>query len=172
MTCFALSNLTAESAERTYTLFMHEKGYLPMLVRHLQISEADVKNEALYCLSNGLETLADSHDERHKKLAKMMLEKTGFNLLPLICNMLDSLKTEVLIVALDALAAAMKVDGEYTDVIEECKGYEKIETLANEHQNDEVNIRAQNFINDHWNDDLRPPTVDFFSLSGQKKEKS
>lgn len=144
--CWTISNITAGTHQQIQAVI--DAGFIQPIIAFLKTGEFKIKKEALWAISNAM------HGGNREQI-QYMVEK---NALPPICDMLDSPEPQIIIVAIDAIKAALKMgramsDGATQDKmveqIEECGGLDKIEALQR-HDNHDIYEAAVRLIQDYF----------------------
>ncbi|CAG7895680.1 unnamed protein product [Brassica rapa] len=144
--CWTIANITAGIKEHIQLVI--DATMIPSLVHLAQYAEFDIKKEALCAISNA--TRGGSHDQ-----IKYLVEQSCIK--PL-CDILVCQDPSVISVCLDGLENILKV-GEvenstggqrnYSQLIEDAEGIEKIEKLQS-NDNNEIYEKAVKILETYW----------------------
>lgn len=150
-----LSNITA--GNQTQVQAVIEAGLLPSIIQNLSKGDFQTQKEAAWAISNL--TIGGNRDQ----VIKLIQE----GVIPPFCDLLNCKDAQVIQVVLDGINNMLKMAGPQADhlanMIEECNGLDKIESLQN-HDNIEIyklayDIIEQYFSGDGEDDPNLAPTV-------------
>lgn len=135
-----LSNITAGNQQQVQAVI--DTGLIPLIIRHLQGSDFQTQKEAAWAISNL--TISGK-----KEQVTYVVEQ---GVIPPFCNLLSVKDTQVVNVVLDGINNILKMAGDELEticqMIEECGGLDKIESLQN-HENEDIYKLAYDII-DHY----------------------
>ena len=148
-TCWALSNIAAGSPAQLNVLMANVK-VVPGIVEALSSgTEWDVRKEAAWIVSN----IATSGQHTH------LMNLVENNVIQPLCDLLSCNEGKIILVALEALEAILKLGttkggicANYANLIQECDGVERMETLQ-EHKSNEVYQKVVHLLETYFCDD-------------------
>jgi len=124
-----LSNITAGNQQQVQAVI--EAGLIPLIIHHLNRGDFQTQKEAAWAISN---LTISGKKEQVRYVVEM-------GVLPPFCNLLSVKDAQVVNVVLDGINNILKMAGDDVDmicqIIEECKGLDKIEELQS-HENEEI----------------------------------
>jgi len=174
-TCWLISNIAAGTVDQISYL-MKKPQIISLIVDAITNDEWEVRKEASWVLSNIATGGRDDH-------VQGLIELKSIDAL---CSILSVSDSKVILNVLDALQKMLEVGEksgkDYTAMVDECDGLDKIESLQ-EHQNDDVYQKAVSIIErffgvEEEGDENLMPDVDengdtfAFGLPGKGKESS
>eukprot|EP00607_Mallomonas_marina_P008971 CAMPEP_0182416692 /NCGR_PEP_ID=MMETSP1167-20130531/1064_1 /TAXON_ID=2988 /ORGANISM="Mallomonas Sp, Strain CCMP3275" /LENGTH=545 /DNA_ID=CAMNT_0024589699 /DNA_START=38 /DNA_END=1675 /DNA_ORIENTATION=+ len=140
--CWMLSNIAAGNIDQV-NLLVNTPDLVPKLLTQLSAgAEWDVRKEAAWVVSN----IATGGSRVH---VKCMVE---YGVIRPLCDLLDVAEVRVLLVAMEAIECILKNadNEEYTKLIDEAEGIEKLENLQ-EHEHLDVYEKAVHIIEEYFN---------------------
>ncbi|XP_026480643.1 importin subunit alpha-3 isoform X2 [Ctenocephalides felis] len=142
-----LSNITAGNQSQVQAII--DAGLLPKIIQNLSKGEFQTQKEAAWAISNL--TISGSREQ----VAQLIQE----GVIPPFCELLSCKDTQVINVVLDGINNMLKMAGheaeQIANMIEECSGLDKIETLQN-HENVEIYKLAYDIIEQYFSEDVNP----------------
>lgn len=139
-----LSNITAGNQQQVQAVI--DAGLIPLIIHHLVRGDFQTKKEAAWAISN----LTISG---RKEQVSYVVEQ---GVIPPFCDLLSVKDTQVVQVVLDGINNILKMAADEVDhicqLIEECGGLDKIESLQN-HENSDIYRLAYEIIDNYFSDD-------------------
>lgn len=139
-----LSNITAGSQSQVQAVL--DAGLLPLIIRNLEKGEFQTQKEAAWAISNL--TISGNRDQ--------VVELIKHGVITPFCNLLSCKDTQVVQIVLDGIQNMLKLAGplveELANMIEECKGVEKIEELQS-HENLDIYKLAYDIIEQYFSEE-------------------
>lgn len=139
-----LSNITA--GNQTQVQAVIDAGLLPHIIRNLTKGEFQTQKEAAWAISNL--TISGTREQ----VARLIQE----GVISPFCNLLSCKDTQVVQVVLDGINNMLKLAGTQVEtlanMIEECSGLDKIESLQN-HENVEIYKLAYDIIEQYFSEE-------------------
>ncbi|XP_043589362.1 importin subunit alpha-3 [Bombus pyrosoma] len=146
-----LSNVTAGNQSQVQAVI--DAGLLPLIIHNLMNGEFQTQKEAAWAISN----LTISGNE--EQVARMIQE----GVIAPFCNLLDCKDTQVVQVVLDGIHNMLKLAGpqveQLANMIEECSGLDKIESLQN-HDNIEIYKLAYEIIEQYFSEETNDTNLE------------
>lgn len=148
-----LSNITAGNQSQVQDVI--DSGLLPLIIRNLEKGEFQTQKEAAWAISNL--TISGNKEQ----VARLIQE----GVISPFCNLLSCKDTQIVQVVLDGIHNMLKIAGpeveQLANMIEECAGLDKIESLQN-HENVEIYKLAYDIIEQYFSEEaddsnLAPP---------------
>ncbi|XP_067007914.1 importin subunit alpha-3 [Anabrus simplex] len=140
-----LSNITAGNQQQVQAVI--DADLLPKIIGNLTKGEFQTQKEAAWAISNL--TISGNRDQ----VARLIQE----GVIPPFCNLLNCKDTQVIQVVLDGINNMLKVAGsqveQLANMIEECGGLDKIESLQN-HENVDIYKLAYDIIEQYFSEDV------------------
>ncbi|XP_046380855.1 LOW QUALITY PROTEIN: importin subunit alpha-4-like [Haliotis rubra] len=140
-----LSNITAGNQQQVQAVI--DAGLIPLIIHHLNRGEFQTQKEAAWAISN----LTISG---RKEQVSYVVQQ---GVIPPFCNLLGVKDTQVVNVVLDGINNILKMAGDdlesINQMIEECGGLDKIESLQN-HENEEIYKLAYEIIDHYFSGDI------------------
>jgi len=149
--CWAISNINGGTKAQIQSVF--ENGLIPPLIETLATGDFDVKKEAAWAISNATCAGVPEH-------IRFLASQGAFK--PL-CDLLGVQDSRIISVALEAIDNMLKIGeadraaaggelNEYTTLVEEADGLDKLEELQS-HQNDEIYQRAVKILEAYFGEE-------------------
>lgn len=139
-----LSNITAGNQSQVGAVI--DAGLLPLIIRNLSKSDFQTQKEAAWAISNF--TISGNRDQVARLIHEGVIEP--------FCDLLSCKDVQVVQVVLDGIHNMLKVAGpdveQLANMIEECSGLDKIESLQN-HENVDVYKLAYDIIEQYFSED-------------------
>ncbi|XP_033229443.1 importin subunit alpha-3 [Belonocnema kinseyi] len=139
-----LSNITA--GNQTQVQAVIDAGLLPLIIRNLSKGEFQTQKEAAWAISNL--TISGTREQ----VARLIQE----GVISPFCDLLSCKDTQVVQVVLDGIHNMLKLAGAQVEtlanMIEECSGLDKIESLQN-HENVDIYKLAYDIIEQYFSED-------------------
>lgn len=137
--CWTMSNIAAGTPAQMATL-LSTPGFIEALFNNMNNGEWSIRKEATWAVSN---LTTSGTDAQIRGLAQC-------GAIEALCGMLAYSDAKILLVAMDSLAAILRVgeqDGhmQYVDKVEELEGLDRIEDLQ-DHEDDEVYNKAAELV--------------------------
>ncbi|XP_060813561.1 importin subunit alpha-3 isoform X1 [Bombus pascuorum] len=146
-----LSNVTAGNQSQVQAVI--DAGLLPLIIHNLMNGEFQTQKEAAWAISN----LTISGNE--EQVARMIQE----GVIAPFCNLLDCKDTQVVQVVLDGIHNMLKLAGpqveQLANMIEECSGLDKIESLQN-HDNIDIYKLAYEIIEQYFSEETNDTNLE------------
>ncbi|KAL5004120.1 hypothetical protein ScPMuIL_017576 [Solemya velum] len=140
-----LSNITAGNQSQVQAVI--DANLIPLIIHHLVRGDFQTQKEAAWAISN----LTISG---RKEQVAYVVEQ---GVIPPFCNLLNVKDTQVVNVVLDGINNILKMAGDEVDaitqMIEECGGLDKIESLQN-HENEDIYKLAFEIIDHYFSADV------------------
>lgn len=147
-----LSNITAGNQHQVQQVI--DANLLPKIIKNLSTGEFQTQKEAAWAISNL--TISGNRDQ----VARLIQE----GVIPPFCNLLNCKDSQVIQVVLDGISNMLKLAGPQVEslanMIEECGGLDKIESLQN-HENVDIYKLAFDIIEHYFSEDV---SVNFYLL--------
>ena len=141
-TCWLLSNIAAGTHQQINAIFK-ERSVMSTVVNLVQRGEWEVRKEATWVLSNIATGGSDAH----------VMGIVEYGAIKALCSILEVADSKIVLVALDALSAIMKVGtkhgSNYAVLVDEAGGVEMIENLQ-EHENEKVYLKAVDILEEFF----------------------
>lgn len=145
-----LSNITAGNQSQVGAVI--DAGLLPLIIRNLSKSDFQTQKEAAWAISNF--TISGNRDQVARLIHEGVIEP--------FCDLLSCKDVQVVQVVLDGINNMLKVAGpdveQLANIIEECSGLDKIESLQN-HENVDVYKLAYDIIEQYFSEDTDDATL-------------
>uniref|UniRef100_A0A8C9WUY7 Importin subunit alpha n=1 Tax=Scleropages formosus TaxID=113540 RepID=A0A8C9WUY7_SCLFO len=139
-----LSNITAGNQQQVQAVI--DAGLIPMIIHQLAKGDFGTQKEAAWAISNL--TISGRKDQ-----VEYLVQQ---NVIPPFCNLLSVKDSQVVQVVLDGLKNILIMAGEeastIAEIIEECGGLEKIESLQ-QHENEDIYKLAFEIIDQYFSGD-------------------
>nr|KAG5701449.1 hypothetical protein BaRGS_032781 [Batillaria attramentaria] len=139
-----LSNITAGNQQQVQAVI--DTGLIPLIIHHLHGSDFQTQKEAAWAISNL--TISGK-----KEQVAYVVEQ---GVIPPFCNLLSVKDTQVVNVVLDGINNILKMAGDELEticqMIEECGGLDKIESLQT-HENEDIYKLAYDIIDHYFSDE-------------------
>ncbi|KAK3769939.1 hypothetical protein RRG08_048149 [Elysia crispata] len=139
-----LSNITAGDQHQVQAVI--DAGLIPLIIHHLNTGDFQTQKEAAWAISNL--TISGK-----KEQVAYVVE---LGVLPPFCNLLSVMDAQVVQVVLDGINNILKMAGDEVEaicqIIEECGGLDKIESLQN-HENEEIYKLSYEIIDTYFQDE-------------------
>jgi len=144
--CWTISNITAGNRAQVQAVI--DAQIIPRLVTLLKNSDFDIKKEAAWALSNA--TSCGSPEQIRYLVDCHIIEP--------MCDLLANSDSRIVLVGLEALENILKIGekdaketgiNEYSNIIEECRGLDKLELLQN-HQNQDIYEKSVNLLENYF----------------------
>ncbi|XP_012286875.1 importin subunit alpha-3 isoform X2 [Orussus abietinus] len=140
-----LSNITAGNQSQVQAVI--DAGLLPLIIQNLSKGEFQTQKEAAWAISNL--TISGNKDQ----IARLIRE----GVIAPFCNLLVCKDTQVVQVVLDGIHNMLKSAGQQVEqlanMIEECSGLDKIESLQN-HENVDIYKLAYDIIEQYFSEEV------------------
>jgi len=141
-----LSNVTAGNHAQVQAVI--DANLIPLIIHHLEQGEFQTQKEAAWAVSN---MMISGNKEQVAYLVNV-------GVIPPFCNLLNCKDAQVIQIVLDGIYNILKMSsGDETEkacnIIEECGGLDKIESLQN-HENLEIYRIAFEIIEHYFSDDI------------------
>mmetsp|Transcript_142 Transcript_142/g.283 ORF Transcript_142/g.283 Transcript_142/m.283 type:complete len:519 (+) Transcript_142:127-1683(+) len=141
-TCWMLSNIAAGTPPQISSL-MNAPQVIPNAIQQLSCGEWDVRKEACWIISNVATGGAWEH-------VQQLVEQ---GCMKPVCDLLDVSDSKIILVALEAIEAMMKMgekyNAHYEVIVDEAEGIEKIEQLQ-EHEVEEVYNKSVHILEEFF----------------------
>jgi len=141
-TCWLLSNIAAGTHQQINAIFK-ERTVMSTVVNLIQRGEWEVRKEATWVLSNIATGGCDEH----------VMGIVEYGAIKALCSILEVADSKIVLVALDALAAILKVGtkngSNYAVLVDEAGGIEMIENLQ-EHENEKIYLKAVDILEEYF----------------------
>jgi len=137
-----LSNVTAGNHDQVQAVI--DASLIPLIIHHLEKGEFQTQKEAAWAVSNM--TISGNKEQ----VAYLI----SCGVIPPFCNLLNCKDSQVIQVVLDGIHNIMKMSAsvEICNMIEECGGLDKIESLQN-HENIEIYRIAYEIIENYFSEE-------------------
>ncbi|MGH0126522.1 UNVERIFIED_CONTAM: hypothetical protein FKN15_028893, partial [Acipenser sinensis] len=139
-----LSNITAGNQQQVQAVI--DAGLIPMIIHQLAKGDFGTQKEAAWAISNL--TISGRKDQ-----VEYLVQQ---NVIPPFCNLLSVKDSQVVQVVLDGLKNVLIMASDeastIAEIIEECGGLEKIETLQ-QHENEDIYKLAFEIIDQYFSGD-------------------
>lgn len=139
-----LSNITAGNQSQVEDVI--DAGLLPLIIRNLEKGEFQTQKEAAWAVSNL--TISGTREQIGRLVQEGVVSP--------FCNLLSCKDTQIVQVVLDGIHNMLKAAGsqveQLVNMIDECSGLDKIESLQN-HENVEIYKLAYDIIEQYFSEE-------------------